>query len=138
MQEYMINTPNLTVRRVTGAEGPKHDPYHYEEIVAKTPRGTTTYHEGFVCWLEHKDNEGLKGRMEEPDHKANDMRTTFAHYAGLTIEQIERIYNRSRSRCRKCGGRQFVSQRGYPGEHIECCSNCGHVVGSYFCKSEVE
>ena len=39
MQQTLVNHPRLHVVRQTGSEGPRHDPYRYEELHAETPDG---------------------------------------------------------------------------------------------------
>jgi hypothetical protein len=143
MYETLIKHPKLRVARITGSEGPSHDPYGYEELRAELPNGTITYHMGLGSWVQFHD--GKPGRRAKPIKKIDgrtcteaDLRKAFELTVGFSINQIERIHRKLKSRCRKCGGKHTKWEVGYPGEHFECCVSCGHIVGSYFCKGEIE
>jgi hypothetical protein len=143
MYETLIKHPKLRVWRTTGTEGPRHDPYGYDEIHAELPSGSITYHMGLGSWV--KLHDGKPGRRAAPIKKLDertcteaDLRKMFELTVGFSINQIERIHRKLKSRCRKCGCKHTEWVAGYPGEHMEQCVGCGHIVGGYFCRSEVE
>src|SRR5258706_10384505 len=51
MQSTLINHPRLRVERHTGSEGPRHDPYAYEEWRVRMPGHTIVLHSGLGTWL---------------------------------------------------------------------------------------
>ena len=131
MKELMINHPRLKVQRTTGAEGPKHDPYHYEEWDVKVPGFHVILHEGLAEWL------SVNGVMQEWRYDVKKRRAIFATHVGYTLQQILRIYERLSSRCSKCGGTDFTEETGYPGEYFNVCCDCGHIQSCFFNESEV-
>jgi hypothetical protein len=139
MIETMINHPKLRVTILTGSEGPRHDPYLYKEITVHQPDGSTTLHEGLGTWVISS------GRKVVPPPDLNHAErerwcrsTAFVTLTGYSVDQLQRIGRKLQERCRKCGSRETVYQRGMPGEHFECCAKCGHVMYSRFNISEVE
>lgn len=134
MERQMIRHPRLTVGCRTGSEGPQHDPYSYEELTVETPHGKTTLHEGLAVWVKHNGHRlEFYGEKEEVEAWY-----TFVKLTGYTRAQLERIERKLTERCRKCGSRDTTWMRGLPGEHFEICANCRNMVGSYFCRSEIE
>lgn len=139
MQHHLINHPRLNVYRLTGTEGPRHDPYSYEEYHVENANGKTVLHCGLGVTL---TNNGRK--VEAPinlnwEARERYLRTTaFEAFAEYSIVQIERIHARLQARCRRCGSTQRQHMRGHPGEHFECCSACGHIMDTYFNKAEIE
>jgi hypothetical protein len=61
----------------------------------------------------------------------------FEKLVGLSLEDIEKYSDRATSKCRKCSGRSFHGERGYPGEHFVVCDSCGEIMGSSFHPSEI-
>jgi hypothetical protein len=139
MIETLIDHPKLRVVIKTGSEGPRHDPYSFKEITVTQPDGVTVLHEGLGTWLRASGRKVTAPpalKYEEQEKWFHE--TAFVTLTGYKVEQLERIAAKIRSRCRKCGSREFVSQCGMPGEHFECCAKCGDIVSSYFCVSEIE
>jgi len=129
MNQQIINHPKLKVWVKSGSEGPRHDPYAYEELEVKTPQGHVILHNGLGTWLV---NNGVQIEVP-PTNSEKWLRTeAFTKLTGYTTEQLGRIAWKLSSRCRKCGGREFYSASGYPGETFECCSNCHEVVSTCF------
>ncbi len=125
-QETIINHPTFKVVRRTGSEGPRHDPYHFEELHVETRDGKTVLHEGLGLWLKHECRSGYK-LTENRVHCVHDV---FKAMTGYSTSQIDRIAIRLQSRCRKCGCRDFDDVRGYPGETLYQCVDCKHINGS--------
>ena len=138
MEETMIDHPRLRVQHRTGAEGPHHDPYSYDEWCVKTPKGEVVLHSGLGTWMKvngkelKQDNRFTYDEWEKYLHE-----TAFEIYTGYTLPQLQRIATRIKSRCRKCGGRSFHSEAGYPGEYFDVCDGCGHIQASQFYESEI-
>jgi hypothetical protein len=139
MFETLIDHPKLRVSVKTGSEGPRHDPYAFKEITVVQPDGTTVLHEGLGVWLR---SSGRKVKppasMKYEDQERWCRSTAFVTLTGYTIEQLERMNRKLKSRCRKCGSREVEYQNGFPGEHFECCAKCGNVLSTHFNISEVE
>lgn len=116
-----------------GTEGPVYDPYGYGEItITLTNDKVIVYHCGLAEWClvyYHGKREKYHSYLYngETDDKAA---AVFEKETGLTPIQAERYYNRLHhpKKCRKCGSRQRISQRGHPGETLWCCSKCERVV----------
>ncbi len=137
--ETMIDHPKLRVDRWAGEEGPRHDPYSYEELHVTTPKGEVVLHQGLGTWMK------VDGKtVDQPTGLSYDdyerwLRTTkFEEATGLTIKQIDRVYRHLKSICPKCGGREFITERGYPGETLEICASCNHVVGGFMDYGAIE
>lgn len=135
MMQTLINTPNLRVTLRTGSEGPKHDPYHYDEYEFKTPAGLAYIHDGLARYL----RIGSK-RIELNSERCSDP-MVLEQYAkmicGYTLTQIRRFAERRKARCPKGGAHQLRSMPGMPGETFAVCTKCDDVVDSYFNLSEV-
>jgi hypothetical protein len=139
MREHLINHSRLHVTRETGAEGPKHDPYHYEELHVTTPAGKTVVHMGLATWFKHKD--ALTGVEFTEDYWVNSephRAEMFEKYTGFQLKQVERWCRRLQARCRKCGCRDFDSVDGYPGETLYQCAKCGNINGGSMDYSAIE
>ena len=145
METTLINHPRLRVHLTTGAEGPRHDPYSYRELSVHAGRKKVVLHEGLGEWL------SVNGKKVEPPKYLDklDWQTRekvervwrmdeFGNAVGYTVDQIERIARKLNSRCRECGGREFHSESGFPGETFECCSKCGHIQNTFFNRSAIE
>lgn len=140
MEQISINRPKLRVHVKTGSEGPRHDPYAYREVTVKTPRGKTVLHEGLGTWLSHNGHT-FKRRPKGMTYEQWEawLRTDkFVKLTGHTIQQLERIHRRLEGRCRKCGGRDFTWESGYPGEELQVCTACDRINGSTFDRSAIE
>jgi hypothetical protein len=123
----------------TGREGPRHDPYGYDEITVHRADGAhVTLHEGLGTWIEFKDARGTGNKLDERDAPRAQIDAAFERVAGVSVEAARKAYRALRSRCRNCGGRETKFARGYPGESFELCVQCGHVVDSHFDLSAVE
>ena len=133
MEETLINHPRLRASRRTGSEGPRHDPYHFEELRVDTPAGSTVLHGGLAEWIKHEGH-----RMDWYDQDPQKITDVFEKLTGYSVEFIERVARRLASRCRRCGGRDFHEESGYPGETFTVCDGCSDVVGTRFCQSAIE
>ena len=131
MEQLLFKHPRLSVRIKTGNEGPGWDPYSYTEYHVHTPRGKTVLHEGLGDWMTF-DGE----KYEDVFHE--NLRKVFTRMIGFSVEQLERIARKLNSKCRKCGGREFDCESGYPGETFEICHTCGHIQSSRFSRSAIE
>lgn len=116
----------------SGAEGPKHDPYSYEEVSVHGRNGTTTVHMGLAYWLSHN------GVMQSLDNYF--LPDRFEQLTGISPEVALRLYRTLpyRRHAAKCGGRDFASVDGYPGETLYVCGKCKEIVDYHFNRSAVE
>lgn len=138
MESTIINHPRLRVDLRTGSEGPKHDPYHFEEYRIRTPDTEVVVHLGLGDWVTvGKTQLELVGFTDK--ERAKFIREdVLKRVTGYTMTQLERIARKRSERCANCSGKVFESVCGFPGEHLTMCSYCGHIVDNYFCISEVE
>jgi len=133
MQTNLLDHPKLKVRLRTGSEGPRHDPYSYTELTVVQPHGTTVLHNGLGVWLKSDDHD-----VKPPSYLGHDEQeawlrdTGFRTLTNYTVEQLERMARKLKSRC-KCGGKSFHSECGYPGETFDVCDSCGDIHDSFFC-----
>lgn len=116
--------PATYVRIDHGSEGPDHDPYSYVEINVERLGRKVTFHGGLGDWVEV---DGV--RQNVPD---NEMVTLLVQLTGGTPYQWEKWVMRARSRCKKCGSRNFFWQNGMPGESFKTCSKCEEIIHTDF------
>lgn len=121
----------------TGSEGPRHDPYHYEEVTVQRPDGRkVTLHVGLGVWAE-AENAVLRERTDSPQEAYH----MFERYAGVPVYVAERAYRSlpmRRLKAHPCGLQHIVDVNGFPGETLTVCGKCGHVVDSHFDRSAIE
>lgn len=88
MNTIMVTKRELDVR--TGSEGPRHDPYGFEERIVYVNDITVKLHTGLGVWC--KAFAKADHPLETNDEKlAVDLFTTIT---GLTPEAFDRAYNR--------------------------------------------
>jgi hypothetical protein len=121
------------ISRRTGSEGPRHDPYHYEELTVEGRNGTTTVHMGLGEWIQN--NKGPKVRIE-----GKELDSVFQAYTGIGIHTAIKLYEQRpwRKHSRICSGKDTETVHGYPGETLEVCCKCGQVVTSHMNFSAIE
>lgn len=138
MRQKLLSHPRLTVERRTGAEGPRNDPYSFEEYDVRTDQATVVLHQGLGCWIQVN---GSERECFYGDRETTESQQAFARASGWTVQQIERIVRRASEakwRCCPAGGHHEThSVDGYPGESLEVCVKCGKVVDSDFSESAV-
>lgn len=139
-----MQTGSVNIRR--GTEGPRHDPYAYEEIIVSRPDGRKVkLHSGLGEWLEVQTAEGRKIRVDESDRYAGPerLRELFAFHSGISVETAaktpgRREATRYREHDKRCGNENLVAATGYPGESFDYCPKCGFVGGYAFDRSAIE
>lgn len=137
MKETLINHPKLKVVRKTGTEGPREDPYSFEEWYVTTPRNEVTIHLGLGMWATLNEAKVVLDGFSEQEQSKFLRESLLRETTGFTWTQLERIALRAASRCRKCGSREYKEAQGYPGEYFTICAKCGEVVGYQFYESEI-
>jgi hypothetical protein len=115
-----------------GSEGPRHDPYHYEEVTIHGRAGEVTAHFGLGSWIRHNGE-----RRMGPDVYVD---VEFMKLTGIHPDVAFRLYRTLpyRRHARVCCGRSFSAQPGYPGETLYVCDKCEEIVDSHFNLSVVE
>lgn len=136
MQTTMINHPSLTVRHLTGNEGPQHDPYQYAEYEIETRCRSIVVHIGLAVYVV------IDGERQDADREGYDKPNRWAdmfvqEVTSFTLIQIERIHRHLSARCSEGGEHWTMDVNGYPGEHFEYCVKCNKTVNSYFCMGAV-
>ena len=117
----------------TGTEGPRHDPYSYEEVTIERGDSTTTIHLGLAEYCKYTEgNKSLTIHRLPTD-------PMMLALCGLTLKQAKRILRKreeAKLRAhRSHGGMEW--SRGYPGEQLLICK-CGDVVDSSFNLSAIQ
>lgn len=104
----------------TGTEGPRHDPYGYEERIVHLNNSTYKLHLGLVCYAEERI-----GTAECAAVEGEEAIQWWCARTGLTPDQFDKAYLRLTEPPRRCPAcRSKVEyHRGYVGESIACCSN---------------
>jgi hypothetical protein len=137
MKQTLIHQPNLSITRATGAEGPHHDPYHFEEFTVQRHGNTVTSHLGLAEWIKFKSHGEKKYRIaEHMDGRA--MEEVFRALTGFTASEWQsflRKLEKAKAKVHRYHDVQNVS--GYPGEHFVYCRTCDAVLDSWFNESAV-
>jgi hypothetical protein len=126
----LVSQPNLRIERRTGSEGPRHDPYHYDEWTIRRDgfRGIV-YHDGLSEWIRYSN--GKIFTIREGDHELAEI--AFRRCTGYTMPEWTRaIALLERSRSRRHRNHDVREESGYPGEHFTFCHTCDVVIDSYF------
>jgi hypothetical protein len=122
-----------------GREGPKHDPYHYEEVTITRLNGTeTVYHCGALAqWIKVRSSD--RAVLASADTEA-DCLELFEQYVGVSYKVAVRAHASlpwRRLKAHPCGLTFIVDVNGYPGETLQVCGKCGHVVDSHMDMSAI-
>lgn len=121
------------IKFVSGSEGPRQDPYAFEETILLGPTGGVKIHTGLALYVEKAN--GDRTQWTEKDLAEAD--AMFAAATGLTARQCERAVRKLCSRCRKCRGKRARWVAGYPGESICVCARCNEVMDYEFSPSAI-
>src|SRR4051812_2751822 len=125
------------VRITRGTEGPRFDPYSYENITVVRSDGTkATMHLGLGIWCEVVHANGMRYQEHDPEQAAE----LFGKAAGITPRAAERAHREMLYRPYRfhpCGQSYLKGVDGYPGEHLVLCGKCGDVLEVQFSISEV-
>lgn len=117
-----------TITMHEGTEGPRHDPYHFEELEVARNRRRTLIHLGLGDWVQigrekiRKDFEGV-----------------FFARTGLTVAQARRAYERIHRvpKACVCGATRSYFSTGFPGESFALCVKCDAIRDYSFNESAV-
>lgn len=136
MEQTLIDHPRLKVRKSTGSEGPRHDPYHYDELTIKTPQGEFVAHLGLAVYVqENGEKISAAGNDYEQAFKWQD--SYLVKWTGYTNKQLERIADQIKYRCKEGGYHYGPELDGYPGESFCLCQKCGKMFDFNFDESAV-
>lgn len=117
---------------VQGSEGPKYDPYHYDEWTVTRVHDNTSMvivlHTGLVEWV---SLNGVKDTSGASPYEV------FTAGTNIPCHLLEEIYYRMRHTCRACGCKKTHTESGFPGESFNVCDRCGDIVSHNFHESEI-
>lgn len=121
----------ITLR--TGHEGPKNDPYYFEEFCVERPDGRIAhFHLGLLVHVRYDGGMGEPMGEEELDIRAR-------VFCGLTVQGLRRAVRKAAEvpyrLHRPHGGVTWYA--GYPGE-TQCVCKCGRIIDSTFNRSAIE
>lgn len=120
MQRTIICQPGLEISIFTGTEGPRHDPYSFQELTIERDGMAFMVHEGLQHFMEVNGD-----RVHNPfDVNESCRAITGADLKGWhkAIDKLE-AHRRNEHR-----GHDVVDMAGYPGEHFCICNTCGGKV----------
>jgi hypothetical protein len=131
-----MNGSTIDIR--TGSEGPRHDPYHYEEITVTRPDGRkVVLHQGLAEWMTYFDGRVLR----EFQDRSHILQSKFEIVAGVSVNVAAKAFHEKTNRPIKyhaCGQKHLQWVSGFPGEQLLHCTKCGDIVGSTFNRSAIE
>lgn len=145
-----VDYKGMKVTLSHGTEGPRHDPYSYDEYTFsfKRPNGKEVpvkLHLGLAEYLKVDDVDVTrkylrltKGRNWIDDNQLyKSIQKYFnKHFHISLIDFFNHIegeaYGKSIEHCQKCGSDELDWKSGYPGESFLVCSKCGNIVESEF------
>src|SRR4249919_3158745 len=108
---------SVTLR--TGSEGPRHDPYHYDELTVKRNNNTTTIHLGLGVWCSHN---GHKVTDEDLAYGLFEVMVGMPWH--VVLKALRKLEDRKAKalwfKHRHCAG-EARCVAGYPGEHFVLC-----------------
>jgi hypothetical protein len=137
-----VEITKRTLSRRTGSEGPQHDPYSFTEWTVDTNLSTVTLHSGLAQWVEVNgdrwSHSSFNSWGEHYEEGIKMLEETFELETGIPVSKLEKYYDRIHHPKHCCAKPQLEWKRGYPGEHLLICSNCGELLDSEFYLSEVE
>lgn len=125
-----------TMHLARGSEGPRHDPYSYEELTVDGRNGETVIHIGLAVWI-------TNDRM---DLKVDDEKLVFDIFekcVGVSFPAAMKAYHYVNDvlpyklHAMRCDGR-FNHGTGYPGESFNYCDKCNFVAGFHMDWSAIE
>ena len=80
-----------TISKKTGTEGPKHDPYSFEEFIYECNGKVTTLHMGLGVWMESSSGKLLYARSDAQERA---IIRWFEIRIGMTMERFNKAYYR--------------------------------------------
>lgn len=131
----------------SGSEGPRYDPYHYDEYILhetyldQSPlhpeidlNWCYVLHDGLLCFFQEKC-EGTIIR----EIKGDAAYEAWIKATGLTPAQTAKVLDRVWLQCPHCRSKKgYETHCGFPGETLYVCVSCGAVATSTMNWSEIE
>jgi hypothetical protein len=123
----------LHISHRSGSEGPRHDPYHFDEFSVSLGVCSITVHVGLGEWIEVKP-KAEPGQWPEPrgDRRSfsswEELDATLKSLTGLSMEQLQSWEDEAHTppeQCPQCGSELKVLGHGYAGECIIGCTREG-------------
>lgn len=116
------------IQHRSGSEGPKHDPYHFDEYTVTRFRSrgaplVVKLHDGLGVWME------VNGVPEA--RRSKDRAERFFILTGIKLSKLGALHDRihgMKTKCPKCGSKKLLHYDGYVGEGVQVCSKCGEPV----------
>jgi hypothetical protein len=117
------------VNKTSGTEGPKEDPYAFNEFTVECLKEDGTkdvfvIHSGLGMWLTKNDQTVIEFAEDK------EVVTLFETLTGLQYEDLDRLYDEihgPKDYC-KCGSKNIVESSGYVGETMLFCGDCGAFI----------
>ncbi len=115
-----ITQRQLTLK--TGTEGPRHDPYGYEERIVELNEHTYKLHLGLACYAKEADETMVEGEEAV---------AWWVARTGLSPDEFDKAYLRLTEPPRRCPAcRSKVEYHsGFVGESVACCANPACTTG---------
>lgn len=132
-QSVTFKDTQLQVNVKTGTEGPRHDPYGYEEYTFEVESKKYKLHLGLCDYLE-KNGKAL---TENYDGILKIFPSILNKRLDQFLEEVAKLENHEDEVCPKCGCPQCNWKNGHPGETLLICDNCGEVLDSIFNESQI-
>lgn len=142
-QHCILSQPNLAIFQRSGTEGPRHDPYGWEEFEVHRNGNEVMYRAGGLGYVRLYLNGLCAFELYDRDGPVSSTVDKFfelhtGHSRREWEEATERLMAHRMSKCSECGSKHFKAERGYPGETFTVCADCGHVVASDMNYSAIE
>ena len=126
----------LTV--ICGSEGPRFDPYSFQEIIVEDDDKKVVFHQGVIEFIRVEDKSGHVLRFYD-NKELEELDEIFEKETGLTNKLFWKAYGRINfpTKCPECGSKKMTWHDEYPGEQIRTCDKCGHVTGYVFNENDI-
>ena len=151
----MFNKPLLlerTIKRLTGTEGPREDPYGwtafkvhmaYKQLDGSVKQIIIEHHCGLDEWVQIRDGQKIRANVFKTlipegtpywtEIKVLDTALTsfFEAVIGMDVHSLELYWNRMNSvpsKCPMCGSRKVKYGSGFVGEAMVFCKKCGQLL----------
>jgi hypothetical protein len=129
-----VSVVRRTLDYRTGTEGPKHDPYSFDEwtVTKQVQHGPVweyILHTGLGVTLQvYKDEELIQYWTDE---EPTNLWLHFQNLTGIRVDHLEKVYQRLHGPhlfCDKCGSHELSWSEGFAGEQIQYCVKCNSIL----------
>ena len=136
--DFQLSQPGLAIFVRSGSEGPRHDPYGWEEFEVHRNGRRVSVREGGLGYTRLTVDDVTC----ESDPSQDAVDAWFQLFTGRTAtawrKAAAKAARNRTSRCRCCGGRRFETMSGFPGESFTVCATCKEVVSTSMNWSAIE